>query len=148
VDNLDPPVPSDTTLLSLLSRSLPVLADHDFNSCWLRIPTHRASVVTGAASELGFELHHAEAPGGGNGGGAIVMKRWLREGAEDKVPPYPNTQVGCAGLVLSERNELLLVKEWNGPPSNRTKSHMWKLPGGESFGSDRMKPTPCAALVC
>jgi len=49
---------------------------------------------------------------------------------EDKVPPYPNTQVGCAGLVLSEDNELLLVKEWSGPRGNRTKSLRWKLPGG------------------
>jgi len=58
------------------------------------------------------------------------MKKWLRDDMEDKVPPYPNTQVGCAGLVLSENNELLVVKEWSGPQGNRTKSQRWKLPGG------------------
>mmetsp|Transcript_40907 Transcript_40907/g.80042 ORF Transcript_40907/g.80042 Transcript_40907/m.80042 type:complete len:367 (+) Transcript_40907:98-1198(+) len=122
-------LPSDDKFLELLSRSLPIMVAQDLNSCWLRIPTHRSAIVAGASSQFGFELHHVDAPAAGNDG-TIVMKKWLREGAEDKIPPYPNTQVGCAGLVMSENNEILLVKEWSGPLNNRTPSAMWKLPGG------------------
>jgi len=121
-----PNSPDDERFLDLLSRSLPILADNDYNSCWLRVPTARSAVVASASSQHGFELHHIDT----KSGGTIVMKKWLREGAQDKVPPYPNTQVGCAGLVLNDKNEMLLVKEWTGPLRNRTKSAMWKLPGG------------------
>lgn len=135
MDSLENPLLSDEALLDLLSLSIPILASHDFNSCWLRIPIHRSAVVASASADLGFELHHVDtaAPAAEGGRGSIVMKKWLRDEteAEDKIPPYPNTQVGCAGLVLSEGNELLLVKEWSGPLSNRTQSATWKLPGGE-----------------
>jgi mutator protein MutT len=58
------------------------------------------------------------------------MKKWLREGAEDKIPPFATHQVGCAGFVLNDQNEILVIREWSGPPSNRTATRQWKMPGG------------------
>ena len=84
--------------------------------------------------DLAFDLHHVNATEN-----TIVLKKRIRPGDEDKIPPFATHQVGCAGFVLSDDNELLLVKEWSGPPSNRTPTKQWKLPGGlldagETFG--------------
>ena len=68
-------------------------------------------------------LHHVEAR-------TIVMNAWLRDDIDNKVPPFPHTQVGAAGLCLNDKNEILLIKEWTGGGGNRTGSKQWKLPGG------------------
>ncbi|KAH8062055.1 8-hydroxy-dADP phosphatase [Aureococcus anophagefferens] len=44
-------------------------------------------------------------------GDSMVLYKWFGAG-EDKVPPYGNTQVGCAGFVVNDKNEILVVKEW------------------------------------
>uniref|UniRef100_A0A7S2RKT8 Nudix hydrolase domain-containing protein n=2 Tax=Eucampia antarctica TaxID=49252 RepID=A0A7S2RKT8_9STRA len=91
-----------------------------------------SGVITNHKSN--FELHHVNTTEQ-----TIVLKQWLLPDKEDKIPPLATHQVGCAGLVLSEKNEILLVKEWQGGYHNRTPSKHWKLPGGlldagESFG--------------
>ena len=55
---------------------------------------------------------------------------WLGEG-EDKVPPWGKTQVGCAGFVINDANELLVVKEWRQTPKgdDRVPAPQWKLFG-------------------
>ena len=61
----------------------------------------------------------------------MVLYKWFGAG-EDKVPPYGNTQVGCAGFVVNEKNEILVVKEWQSANdgADRVPSPNWKLPGG------------------
>mmetsp|Transcript_18068 Transcript_18068/g.58383 ORF Transcript_18068/g.58383 Transcript_18068/m.58383 type:complete len:582 (-) Transcript_18068:813-2558(-) len=95
----------------------------DKSSAWLRLPVEHARFASDAAKR-GFKIHHAEAD-------HLVMYRWLREDAEDKVPPYASTQVGCAGFLVNENNELLVVKEWTTTKEGRrVPSAQWKLPGG------------------
>eukprot|EP00614_Pseudopedinella_elastica_P029845 CAMPEP_0172624566 /NCGR_PEP_ID=MMETSP1068-20121228/137626_1 /TAXON_ID=35684 /ORGANISM="Pseudopedinella elastica, Strain CCMP716" /LENGTH=313 /DNA_ID=CAMNT_0013433577 /DNA_START=8 /DNA_END=946 /DNA_ORIENTATION=- len=115
---------SRSIVMDRLEASLAFWKTNNFSSVWLHIPTPQSALVADANMRFGFELHHANALKG-----TIVLKKWLRDD-EDKVPPYPNTQIGCAGLVLSDSNEVLLVKEWSGVSPNRTPSRQWKLPGG------------------
>ena len=92
-------------------------------SGWVALPLALARFAEAAAS-VGFELHHAE-------GDSMVLYKWFGAG-EDKVPPYGNTQVGCAGFVVNEKNEILVVKEWQSANdgADRVPSPNWKLPGG------------------
>jgi|MDSY01.1.fsa_nt_gb 8-oxo-dGTP pyrophosphatase MutT (NUDIX family) len=116
----------DAGFVESLGKLIPWLQGKNYNSAWISVPTERSALCAQASSAYGFELHHIDAESGGN----IMMKKWLREGVEDKVPPYPFTQLGSAGFVLNDENEILLVKEWQGNPGNRTPSESWKLPGG------------------
>lgn len=124
---------SESSFLDSLETSIAFLKASDFNSAWLPVPVAQAALVA-QATALGFKVHHANASEQ-----TIVMKKWLRD-TEDKIPPFATHQVGCAGFVLNDENELLVIKEWSGPPSARVPSKQWKLPGGmldkgEAFGA-------------
>lgn len=150
---------SDAQFLDDLRSSLKYWSDHDYTSAWLHIPASRAGLVEVLTSEatstrkehatadtataadidaLSFDLHHVNATES-----TIVLKKWLRPNAEDKIPPFASHQVGCAGFVLSEDNELLLVREWAGPPSNRTPTKQWKLPGGLLDAGESFEEATC-----
>ena len=150
---------SDAQFLDDLRSSLKYWSDHDYTSAWLHIPASRAGLVELLTSEatsthkehattdtvtaadidaLSFDLHHVNATES-----TIVLKKWLRPNAEDKIPPFASHQVGCAGFVLSEDNELLLVREWAGPPSNRTPTKQWKLPGGLLDAGESFEEATC-----
>lgn len=121
VDNSD-----DGELLQQIRSSIDYWQQKDFNSAWLHIPSSRSSLMeTLTNDEFSFDLHHVNSTES-----TIVLKKWLRPNDEDKVPPFATHQVGCAGFVLNDKNELLLVKEWTGPLDNRTPTNSWKLPGG------------------
>lgn len=117
---------NDSSFVEALGRMIPWLQDRNYNSAWISVPTERSALCANASDAYGFELHHVDT----ESGGSIMMKKWLRTAVEDKVPPYPFTQLGAAGFVLNDQNEILLVKEWQGNPGNRTPSESWKLPGG------------------
>ena len=128
LDPQEPTTHNDNEFFQKLELSLDYWTRHDYNSAWLHVPTCRSSLIerlTDDESAFQFDLHHVNATEN-----TIVLKKWLRLGSEDKIPPFATHQVGCAGFVLSEDNQLLLVKEWQGPPSSRTPSEQWKLPGG------------------
>lgn len=148
---------SDAQFLDDLRSSLKYWSDHDYTSAWLHIPASRAGLVELLTSEapseeygttdtataagidaLSFDLHHINATES-----TIVLKKWLRPNAEDKIPPFASHQVGCAGFVLSEDNQLLLVREWAGPPSNRTPTKQWKLPGGLLDAGESFEEATC-----
>jgi len=135
---------SNDEFLDRLPPTLEYLISNDYMSCWIHVPISRASLLEHLCSDssssrnthtdtttttplpFGFELHHTNTTTQ-----CIVIKQWIRQdGVDDKIPPYATHQVGCAGFVLNDKNELLLVKEWSGPPSNRVPSTQWKLPGG------------------
>lgn len=121
--------------LALLPQTIDAWRTQKLSSAWITVPVTSASLCEAANMQFGFELHHTTKYG------EIVMKRWLKDGSEDKVPPFATHQVGCAGFVLSENNELLVIKEW---APDRTPSPQWKLPGGmtdagESFGEGAIR---------
>tara|TARA_B110001452_G_C15146336_1_gene399052 strand:- start:73 stop:717 length:645 start_codon:yes stop_codon:yes gene_type:complete len=57
-----------------------------------------------------------------------MLLRWLPTDSPCPVPSFATHIVGCGGLVINARNEVLCVREKNSlRPSARG---MWKLPGG------------------
>ncbi|CAJ1954666.1 unnamed protein product [Cylindrotheca closterium] len=133
----------DEVLLDQIDRSIDYWRSNDYTSAWVSIPTSRARLIQPLAttteySNFGFDLHHTNSTLQ-----TIVMKKWLREGTEDKIPPFATHQVGCAGFVLNHQNEILLIKEWSGPLSNRTPTKQWKLPGGLLDSGETFEEAAC-----
>lgn len=119
--------PSDEEFLHKLKQSIDYWKANEYTSAWISVPVSRARLIeTLSNDQFGFDLHHTN-----SALQTIVMKKWLNEEKEDLIPPFATHQVGCAGFVLNEKNELLLIKEWTGPLSaSRVPSKQWKLPGG------------------
>jgi len=107
---------------SRLAASISRWKSQGLNACMLSIPIEHAGLASVAALH-GFEYHHAE-------GGCAVLKCWLKPAQPDKVPPFATHQVGAAGFVVNERNELLVVREWRDTGRGREVAPQWKLPGG------------------
>ncbi|MFH1571282.1 MAG: NUDIX domain-containing protein [Gemmatimonadota bacterium] len=85
---------------------------------WLEIPRTKAALVPVAVAE-GFGFHHC-------GDEYLMLVLRLEEGAF--IPRYASHYIGAGGVVLNERQELLVVSEryhrpGQGPPR-------YKLPGG------------------
>jgi len=144
----------DEEFLRDLRRSIEYWKGHDVISSWVHVPASRASVIEALTADevrgadessdtesnhgFAFELHHVNATDQ-----TIILKKWLRKGSEDKIPPFATHQVGCAGFVLNDKNELLVIQEWRGPPSNRTRSGQWKLPGGLLDAGETFEEAAC-----
>jgi hypothetical protein len=89
---------------------------------WLRLPSlqiEHAKKVLGS----GFKIHHARED-------YVLFYRGLgQEGAENltlaqlRLPSYTSHSVGCGGIVLNEKDELLLVQEKHGP-----RRGFWNVP--------------------
>ena len=115
---------SEEDFLQTLDARLPVWRAEKLNSAWLKVPIEQLAYAS-LASQRGFKIHHSTACGS-----QVLLYKWLQD-SEDKVPPYaPATQVGCAGFLLNDRNELLVVKEWTMVNGEKVPSKQWKLPGG------------------
>ena len=111
----------DELLLSKIQESIQFWKENDYTSAWITIPATRARLVETLSSKdntnLCFDLHHIN-----SSEQTIIMKRWLNDDTEDKIPPWASHQVGVAGFVLNDENEILLIKEWSGPLSSRIPS--------------------------
>eukprot|EP01097_Dermamoeba_algensis_P006904 TRINITY_DN430_c0_g1_i2.p1 TRINITY_DN430_c0_g1~~TRINITY_DN430_c0_g1_i2.p1 ORF type:complete len:179 (-),score=38.28 TRINITY_DN430_c0_g1_i2:49-585(-) len=53
-----------------------------------------------------------------------MCTKWLAN-THSKLPNFASTFLGVGGFVVNDKNEVLMVKEKNGPIKN-----IWKLPGG------------------
>lgn len=68
--------------------------------------------------QLGFKFHHARDSN-------AVITNWLPADDPNKLPHYPFTNVGVGGLVVNEKQEILVVRE-----KFFGSAAPWKLPGG------------------
>ena len=84
---------------------------------WLELPVVRADLVP-VAIGAGFSYHHT-------GDGYVMLTRPLVSDAT--IPPYASHYIGAGGVVLSPRNELLVVRERVG---RQGRPSSYKLPGG------------------
>jgi 8-oxo-dGTP pyrophosphatase MutT (NUDIX family) len=84
---------------------------------WLEVPIANAVLVP-VAVEAGFSYHHA-------GEDYLLLTRRLVEDAH--IPPYASHYIGAGGVVINNRNELLVVRERYGFGG---RAPMLKLPGG------------------
>lgn len=143
-----PKTGNDDEFLDKLNSSLQFWKENDFTSAWVSVPTTRARLVENMSSAVGenrsngFDLHHTNATMQ-----TIVLKKWLNDDTEDKIPPFATHQVGCAGFVLNDQNEILLIKEWSGPSSNRTPTKQWKMPGGLLDAGESFEEATCREVL-
>eukprot|EP01060_Flectonema_neradi_P000165 TRINITY_DN1011_c2_g1_i2.p1 TRINITY_DN1011_c2_g1~~TRINITY_DN1011_c2_g1_i2.p1 ORF type:complete len:275 (+),score=50.91 TRINITY_DN1011_c2_g1_i2:60-884(+) len=104
---------------------------------WLRIPKE-GSVLIPAATELGFEFHHAVPE-------YLMLTMWLPEG-ESRLPEAVHHQVGVGGLVLNrKRTHILVVREKTGITAGVRS--FWKLPGGLVNKSEDIKDAVCREVL-
>ena len=91
---------------------------------WLEVPLARAGLIP-AAVEAGFAFHHS-------GESYLMMTHRLMEGAF--IPAYATHYIGAGGVVLNERQELLVVCE----KYRRTGRPYYKLPGGALHAGEHL----------
>ena len=98
-----------------LTRSLATWRDDGAKVVWLDISIDRAELIP-AAAKAGFTFHHSDPD-------RVVMTLPLVPGAV--IPPHATHYIGAGGLVLNDRQELLVITErLHRPPRH------YKLPGG------------------
>ncbi|KAH8360676.1 hypothetical protein KR200_003196 [Drosophila serrata] len=84
---------------------------------WFRVYKEQADWVP-VLAENGFDFHHART-------GEVVMYRWLPQDESSNLPNYAHTLMGVGGLVINEKDEVLVVSDRYAMIPNS-----WKLPGG------------------
>lgn len=101
----------------LLDLSLRAWADEGLKVVWLEIPIAMSHLIP-LAVEAGFTFHHS-------GTDYLMLTYHLVEGAF--IPPYASHYIGAGGVVLNEREELLVV--WENAHRSGSRRY-YKLPGG------------------
>ena len=110
-------LPDDVTAFTAhLRDSLQTWRQDGFRLVWLDIPLDRAALVPVAAA-AGFFFHHANEAD-------LMMVHRLVENAF--VPNHATHYIGVGGVVINQRQELLVVCERH----RRTSRPYYKLPGG------------------
>jgi 8-oxo-dGTP pyrophosphatase MutT (NUDIX family) len=99
-----------------LHHSLEAWREAGFRLVWLDVPLERAALVPVAAA-AGFFFHHSNDTD-------VMMVRRLVESAF--VPTHATHYIGVGGVVINDRQELLVVCERH----RRTSRPYYKLPGG------------------
>ena len=84
-----------------LRHSLVAWQEEDFHVVWLEIPIAKSALIP-VAVEQGFSFHHS-------GQGYLMLTHQLEEGAF--IPSYSTHYIGAGGVVINERQELLVVSE-------------------------------------
>ncbi len=110
-------LPTADLFQSQLRDSLAVWARDGFKVVWLEIPMAKSRLIP-IAVEAGFRFHHSSE------NYLLLTYRLMKEAL---IPSYATHYLGVGGVVLNERQELLVVSERY--RRNRT-SPSYKLPGG------------------
>ena len=101
-----------------LTRSLRIWREKHKCGIWLRLPIEAAALVP-VAVRNGFWYHHCRED-------YLLLCTWL-EDSPSRIPRGPSHYVGVAGFVVNSKDELLMIKEKDGPTKAKG---LWKLPGG------------------
>jgi 8-oxo-dGTP pyrophosphatase MutT (NUDIX family) len=109
--------PDAEAFAARLPGSLRFWAEQGLKLAWLEVPIAKTALIP-VAVEAGFVFHHS-------GRDYVMMTRQLVEGAF--VPPYATHYVGAGGVVINDRQELLVVWERAHRQGGRK---YYKLPGG------------------
>jgi 8-oxo-dGTP pyrophosphatase MutT (NUDIX family) len=109
-------LPADAEFEAALRESLDTWRAEGLRLVWLDVPIERAALVP-AAVKQGFVFHHSNE-------GDLMMTCRLVEDAF--VPTHATHYVGVGGVVINDKNELLVVCERH----RRTNQRYYKLPGG------------------
>lgn len=104
-------------MASLFVESLDYWIAQKKRAIWFHVYKEQADWVP-QLTEAGFDFHHARF-------GVVTLYRWLPTDESMNLPHYAHTLIGVGGLVINERNEVLVVSDKNALVPN-----IWKLPGG------------------
>jgi len=108
-------VPNDPVLFEKkLISSLLHWRNKERRGIWIKIPIAGSQVIP-IAVKHGFVFHHAQPT-------YVMMTSWLPE-TENKLPKYTSHYIGCGGVVLNDKKEILLITEKERP-------ELFKIPGG------------------
>ena len=70
------------------------------------------------AHKHGFYFHHAK-------DNYVLMVLWMDKSVANRMPGYADHYVGLGGVVINNKNQILLIKE-----NRADDKRKWKLPGG------------------
>ncbi|MDP6037326.1 MAG: NUDIX domain-containing protein [Candidatus Latescibacteria bacterium] len=99
-----------------LSDSLREWKREGFKVVWINVPIGHAVLIP-IATEAGFSFHHS-------GQDYLLLTKRLE--ADALIPEYATHYIGAGGVVINDREELLVVSELH----RRSESPYYKLPGG------------------
>ncbi|CAG9786195.1 unnamed protein product [Diatraea saccharalis] len=100
----------------ILCGSLKKWTDENKRCIWFRVNIEHAAWVP-ILADNGFTFHHAR-------DNFVMMYKWLPLNTLANLPPACHTNIGVGGLVLNDKNQMLVVVE------KHTEIAHWKLPGG------------------
>ena len=101
---------------SRLSPSLQEWMREGLKVVWINIPIDQATLIP-VATEAGFSFHHS-------GPDYLLLTKRLE--ADALIPEFATHYIGAGGVVINDKNELLVVSELH----RRSESPYYKLPGG------------------
>ncbi|XP_063824909.1 uncharacterized protein LOC135074522 [Ostrinia nubilalis] len=99
-----------------ISDSLKKWTEEERRCIWFKVDIKNADWVPLLANE-GFNFHHSR-------DNFVMMYKWLPTDRPANLPPACHTNLGVGGLVLNDKNQMLVVVEKHAEISH------WKLPGG------------------
>jgi 8-oxo-dGTP pyrophosphatase MutT (NUDIX family) len=107
-----------------LQHSLAAWKEEGYRVVWLEIPIAQAPLIP-IAVEAGFVFHHTNEGHVHAAENYLMLTYRLEEGA--LIPAYASHYIGVGGVVLNDRQELLVVSEQHRRDKSRP---YYKLPGG------------------
>ena len=107
-----------------LRESLATWASDDFKLVWLEVPIEKSPLIPIAVHQ-GFTFHHSQED-------YLMLTHRLEPGAF--IPPFATHYTGAGGVVLNEKNEILVVSE----RYRRSKTPSYKLPGGALHAGEHL----------
>jgi ADP-ribose pyrophosphatase YjhB (NUDIX family) len=119
VINSDPDNLAADTFEERLVISLDMWREKKYRGVWLRLPIESSALVP-IAVKYGFHFHHCRED-------YLLLCMWLDESTPSRLPRGPSHYIGVAGFVVNSKDELLMIKEKDGPSKALD---IWKLPGG------------------
>ncbi|KAH8338009.1 hypothetical protein KR059_002541 [Drosophila kikkawai] len=117
VDGREENVDKNISFRDKLKKSLDFWTANKNRAIWFRVYKEQADWVP-VLAENGFDFHHART-------GEVVLYRWLPLDESSNLPTYAHTLMGVGGLVINEKDEVLVVSDRYAMIPNS-----WKLPGG------------------
>lgn len=99
-----------------LEHSLTMWKQEKVRGIWFHVEPQHSDCISALVSK-GFVFHHANAD-------RLALYLWLDEKDPCNIPSYAHTLIGVGGMVINDRDEILVVQE------RFFVTPHWKLPGG------------------
>ncbi|KAF2070378.1 hypothetical protein CYY_008307 [Polysphondylium violaceum] len=98
----------------LLKKSLDFWIENKRRGLWFKVPESKSQLIP-VLIENGFKFHHCQSD-------YLMLTNWLPQEL-NKLPHYTSHFIGCGGVVINDKKEILLITEKQRPTK-------WKIPGG------------------